>query len=220
MRPGNPARRLPGFFLALSICFPSPQRDRPSTLSPRHRPHNACTSALTSVCCFPGLPAVHNILPNNSIMLMESLALLRDLFLYDVWANRQMIACIASGDPLRLMAHILASERLWWARIQGQAEGLTPWPDLSLEECRELAETMSTIWSNYLGTASEGTLPKKVSYTNSQGTQFHTGIGDILMHVANHSTYHRAQIARALRQEGIAPPRTDYIAYVREGRGG
>lgn len=42
----------------------------------------------------------------------------------------------------------------------------------------------------------------------------------LMQHVANHSTYHRGQIARMMRQLGAAPQATDFHVFVMEGRGG
>ena len=61
-----------------------------------------------------------------------------------------------------------------------------------------------------------GALDAPVAYTNSSGTAFETPLRDILTHVVNHGTHHRAQIALVLREAGIAPPATDYIYFVRE----
>ena len=37
-----------------------------------------------------------------------------------------------------------------------------------------------------------------------------------MLHVVNHSSYHRGQMALLLGQEGKSPPATDYIFYLRE----
>ena len=42
----------------------------------------------------------------------------------------------------------------------------------------------------------------------------------LMQHVANHSTYHRGQIALMMRQLGAAPQATDFHVFVMEGRGG
>ena len=52
-------------------------------------------------------------------------------------------------------------------------------------------------------------------YRNSAGTAFDSRIDDILMHVAVHGAYHRGQVALSLRQEGVRPNPTDYIAFIR-----
>jgi uncharacterized damage-inducible protein DinB len=36
-----------------------------------------------------------------------------------------------------------------------------------------------------------------------------------MIHLVNHSTYHRAQIAILLRQQGFEPVNTDFITYDR-----
>ena len=41
-------------------------------------------------------------------------------------------------------------------------------------------------------------------------------LGPMLQHLANHSTYHRGQIATLLRQLGTKSISTDLIAYHRE----
>lgn len=41
----------------------------------------------------------------------------------------------------------------------------------------------------------------------------------LMQHVANHSTYHRGQIALMMRQLGAVPRATDFHVFVMEGRG-
>src|SRR5690606_21461687 len=55
----------------------------------------------------------------------------------------------------------------------------------------------------------------QLQYVNTKGIAFTNTVRDILFHIINHSTHHRAQVARALRQDGIAPPPSDYIFYKR-----
>ncbi|WP_414711827.1 DinB family protein [Sphingobacterium sp. UBA1498] len=44
---------------------------------------------------------------------------------------------------------------------------------------------------------------------------FHNKVNDILLHVFNHGTYHRAQIASEMRRNGVEPINTDYITFIR-----
>jgi uncharacterized damage-inducible protein DinB len=55
-----------------------------------------------------------------------------------------------------------------------------------------------------------------VKYANPEGGFFENKISDILFHLVNHSTYHRAQIAMQFRLNDIKPPVTDFIAFKRE----
>jgi uncharacterized damage-inducible protein DinB len=54
-----------------------------------------------------------------------------------------------------------------------------------------------------------------VEYKNLSRKEF-LSTRDILTHVAMHGTYHRGQIAAALRAADITPPNTDFITFVRE----
>ncbi len=161
---------------------------------------------------------IDSISLDHSFFVMQTLALLRDLFAYDHWANAFFLDLAVPGDSLRLLAHLFASQRIWWSRIQGEEPGIERLPDLSIGECRALAATMYPLWRDYLADCPEERLLETITYTNFEGVQLSARLADILMQVANHGTYHRGQMARALRQEGITPPRTDYIAYVWEVR--
>jgi|GEM_PF-46799 len=147
---------------------------------------------------------------------MNTLILLRDLFIYDYRANSAFAALPLPEGALRLFGHILGAQRVWWERIRQQPAGATSWPGLSIGECRELMETMHDRWSGYLSEISQEKLGETISYTNLQGNPAEAVPGDILMHVVNHGTYHRGQMAQMLRRHGMNPPRTDYIAYAQE----
>jgi uncharacterized damage-inducible protein DinB len=78
-------------------------------------------------------------------------------------------------------------------------------------------EAVGREWTALLdGLDAEGAA-RAVSYVNSKGEPWTSTAGDILLHVALHSSYHRGQIAMALRDGGEEPPYTDYIHCVRQG---
>ena len=52
-----------------------------------------------------------------------------------------------------------------------------------------------------------------LDYRMSNGTPMRSPLGDILLHVALHGTYHRGQIASRLRAQDLPVPSTDYILY-------
>jgi uncharacterized damage-inducible protein DinB len=55
-----------------------------------------------------------------------------------------------------------------------------------------------------------------IAYKNTRGESFENSVRDILFHINNHSTHHRAQIAARIREAGITPPTSDYIFYRRK----
>jgi uncharacterized damage-inducible protein DinB len=56
-------------------------------------------------------------------------------------------------------------------------------------------------------------LGKMVEYRFMSGHPGANTLQDLLIHVANHSTYHRGQIASMLRQIGTKPPQTHFVLF-------
>src|SRR5262245_32244199 len=149
---------------------------------------------------------------------------LREMFRYEVWASRRLLARLREVRDLdprirKLFAHIQVGLKVWARRIRGEDSRAVPiWPDLTLEECEGLIAENEAAYAGILSVP-EGLLGEKVSYTNQHGLHYQTAIGDILPHVMTHCVYHRGQIALLLRQTGEEPLNTDYITYVREKAG-
>ena len=84
------------------------------------------------------------------------------------------------------------------------------WPSYSYQDCRTCL-----VANTKLLTQISAHLNEKVDYSNSKGVVFSNDVVDILQHLIIHGQHHRAQIALLLRQNGIEPPTTDYIFYIR-----
>ena len=136
------------------------------------------------------------------------------------WADDRVLASLRSAtapDPscLELFAHVLAAEHVWLARLKGETPRHTVWPALSLEACAGLVQANQRELTAYVGALAPSDLARGVTYRNSAGQEFTSTIEDILLHVCLHGSYHRGQIAWALRKGGGVPMATDYIAFVR-----
>ena len=140
------------------------------------------------------------------------------------WANGRALEVVretGEEESRELLAHVLATERVWMARIRtGDSSGLEIWPDLTVEECERLMEENLERYRSFAESVSEEGLRRAVAYRNSSGTEFETPVGEILLHVALHGTYHRGQIARELRRAGEEPVNTDFIQFVRRNETG
>jgi uncharacterized damage-inducible protein DinB len=145
---------------------------------------------------------------------------LENLANYNHWANEQLLAGLehlpepVPGTSLRLLSHIFLAQAIWLSRIQQRTYPGSPFDKLSLPACRQLHIATSPALIA-LTTLSPENLRQLVSYVNTQGSAYETATHDILLHVFNHGTYHRAQIARDLRQQCFTPINTDYITYAR-----
>lgn len=156
---------------------------------------------------------------------MASIELER-LYAHMAWADEQLLTLMNSDRPgmtehaRHLFAHLLSAERVWLLRLRGEDSRVQPvWPDLAIDEMNVLAAVNRAEYARYLDTLTQEDLDVQISYTNQQGRPFQTQVADILIHVALHGSYHRGQIAMAIRSGGGAPVNTDYIAYVRTGGG-
>ncbi len=144
------------------------------------------------------------------------------LFAYGWWANARILSALGSAPgghqkALRPLAHILVAERIWLLRLRGEdTSSVDKSPELSRDECERLADENRRAYAALLAALSDDGLNSPVTYRNFAGTEFHTPVGEILMHVALHGTYHRGQIAVAVREEGGTPAGTDFINFVRE----
>ncbi len=142
------------------------------------------------------------------------------LIRYNHWASGRILDVMQSADAVperavELFSHLLRAQDVWYGRVQktDHAE-LDFWATEPISACAERVEASTQRWQTVLKEYED--LDQSISYTNSKGTPFETPLRDVLTHVVNHGTHHRAQIALVLREADIAPPPTDYIFYLRE----
>jgi len=140
----------------------------------------------------------------------------RRMFRYEEWANREVADGLVKkrtppGNTVALLAHIVAAQELWLDRVQGRPNKIAVWPHWNLDQCVAEARRVMDRWQTALVDLRPEELERQFQYTNSSGEPFTSTVDDTLTHVVLHGTYHRAQIATSLRDEGFAPEYTDYI---------
>lgn len=153
----------------------------------------------------------------------KSPVLILKLFEHLYWADTRFLEALQALEEARLSevrriaSHLIAAERVWLMRLQDEdAVGHPIWPDWSLAELLSAASSVRKEYERFLAGITEAELEREISYTNSSGTAFKNQVADILAHVALHGSYHRGQIANAVRRSGAEPMNTDYITFVRE----
>lgn len=133
------------------------------------------------------------------------------LFRYDDWANREELRALrgsSNARALRLLAHIVGTQWLWYARLRGEPPREAVWPEISLDGCEQSLDLIGSFWMEFV---SDADMNASISYTNSKGEPWTSSVEDILLHVILHGAYHRGQIATVLRGGGEEPAYTDYI---------
>lgn len=148
------------------------------------------------------------------------LATVRKLWAHIAWADETLLRALEAGTPspeiLREYAHILGADEIWLARLEQRASRTPVWPTLPLDEVTTLAQTLHQDYRTFLASLNQQRLEQVIAYTNTAGNSFENSIRDILIHVALHAQYHRGKVNLLLRQAGMAPASTDYIAFLRE----
>lgn len=147
----------------------------------------------------------------------------RWLFAYDRWATRRVLAVLdglepdtwtradAVGDRSlgKVLVHHLGASQRW--RNAFQDTGEEPEPELeplpTIAEVRERWDAEWAIVDAWLPTVTEGFV-----------AHVHQGVPvwQMLVHVVNHGTQHRAEAAALLTDAGRSPGELDMINYAEE----
>lgn len=151
-------------------------------------------------------------------------SLIQSTVAHMLWADARILGLLTSaepstplGEPLRLFSHLIAAERVWLLRLRRQGGAAPPvWPKWSPTQLKAVAQENARDYRQLIDNLADADLEREIEYANSQGVTFRTSTADILTQVLLHGSYHRGQIAMALRAGGVVPVNTDYITFVRE----
>jgi uncharacterized damage-inducible protein DinB len=145
------------------------------------------------------------------------------LYQYNAWSNKRVLNCIKRqtvGDEkiLTIMGHIVAAQFLWLHRIKGlPPPDVKLWGTYTLDQLLVMAEDAGQQWIDFV--ESNDNFDRELTYKNYLNEPYTNNVEMIMIHLVNHSSYHRAQIAMLLRQKGFEPINTDFITYDRVMRG-
>lgn len=160
---------------------------------------------------------------------MTGIEQFRRLFEYEKDAHVRTLqslraaAAAHAGDSdfhkaLELAMHLVAARLMWLHRF-GVRENR---PDSWFPAVRDVAEVetaydaMHAEWSSYLAGVDDAELARTFEYDTANAGRFRSAIGDILIQLFGHSSYHRGQIALLLRRVGAEPAPTDFVFWTRE----
>jgi uncharacterized damage-inducible protein DinB len=152
-----------------------------------------------------------------------------ELFAYDAWANARVFEVAEALTPERLQArlassfpsvrdtlgHLVGAAWIWLRRWRGESPAAPAWTRAELPEIRRQLAIVETDRAAFLAGLTDADFDRPFDYRNLKGEPQHDRLGGTLLHVVNHGTYHRGQVATQLRQLACTPPNTDLIAYLR-----
>jgi len=156
------------------------------------------------------------------------------MFNYHVWANRTLLGHIGSL-PAEVMTrevnssyptiahaftHIYLVDTMWLQVLQGigMQEALEASMPLlaqtqhyTVEQFDQALEQLAERYRALL--AEQPDLEREIVLVNPFATTRSTRLSEMLLHVANHGTYHRGNVSTMLRQLGHPSTMTDYMLY-------
>ena len=162
------------------------------------------------------------------------LANARMLTRYNAWSNRLMydaVAALPAGEAVKerkslfknmvhTLNHNYVIDRIFQAHLEGRPHGYgarnTPeHPPLDeLWRAQQEVDAWYVAWSERVTPAE---LDAAVNFTFAGGGEGRMTRLQILLHLVNHTTYHRGFVADLFYQVPARPPTTDLPVYLREG---
>ena len=156
---------------------------------------------------------------------MADAAQLRRLVAYNQWASEKVLNAIDGmsaeelarpvdayiGSLEKNLQHILLATRVWLARWKGavppslQDRVTTPWPAAYAATHAEFHAFVEPLTDAGAG--------RIVDYKNSKGDPFRMALDQLITHVVNHGTHHRAETGMLLERIGSSPGDMDYVYY-------
>ena len=157
---------------------------------------------------------------------------LTELYAYNGWANARVRNSIRDLDPdvferelgasfgslQGTVAHLVSAQWNWLRRWKGQSAG-QPLPSeafASPEDGNRRWQEVDRALAGFVDGLDDASLQQSIALTTPQGSRYSSRLWRAMLHVVNHSSYHRGQIAAMLRQVGATPQGTDLMLYYRE----
>jgi uncharacterized damage-inducible protein DinB len=152
---------------------------------------------------------------------------------YNAWANKVIfdaVAALPDGEATKERAtlfknmvntlnHIYVVDLIWQAHLQGRDHGIPALNAVLHTSLADLWRAQQEIdawyidWSDALSTAAA---EEAVRFTLIGGNNGEMRRGDIILHVVNHTSYHRGFVADLFYQVPARPPLTDLPVFLRE----
>jgi uncharacterized damage-inducible protein DinB len=150
---------------------------------------------------------------------------------YNAWANKTIFEAVAAlpaseatkerptlfKNMVNTLNHLHVVDLIWQAHIEGRDHGIPALSTVLYTDLTELWRAQQAIdaWYTYWGdTLSEADADKTVLFTLIGGKQGEMRRSEIILHVVNHTSYHRGFVADMFYQIPARPPLTDLPVFL------
>ncbi|WP_316801708.1 DinB family protein [Pedobacter nototheniae] len=144
--------------------------------------------------------------------------MLEEMVNYTQVADERIISVFNSTavdmpEAEKLFSHVLNAQHIWVNRITGEKALYGVW---DIQSKTSFVKMSADNFIQIRTILNDVPLNQMIIYSNSKGDQYQNKVEEVLFHLLNHSTYHRAQIATLFKKAGFTPPITDYIMLKRD----
>ena len=151
---------------------------------------------------------------------------------YKRWADELIFQAIQALPPgevtrerptlfktiLNTLNHIYVVDLVWQAHLEGRKHGISALNAVLHEDVADLWRAQQAVDDWYVALSdslTEQALSEMVKFEFVDGKKGAMSRGEILMHVVNHTTYHRGWVADLFFQIPLRPPTTDLPVFLR-----
>lgn len=152
---------------------------------------------------------------------------------YNFWANKMLCDVIStlseeqqeqhikSSFPSlkKTLAHMWDAESIWWQRLKlvENVQRPSETANRSTSEIVANLQQQNKLWYDWVSAATAAAIDHVFAYQNTKKELFKQPVYQMLLHLFNHSTYHRGQLVTIMRQLGVDKiPPTDFIVWSRK----
>jgi len=164
---------------------------------------------------------------------MSTLRNIRMLMRYTSWANEQLFAAVAAlphgqatkmretvfGNMVHTLNHVYVIDQIWKAHLCGVKHDFTARNTESPPSLANLHEGQTQIdqwFISYADALTNEAYDDFVDFEFVDGGRGRMTRGDILLHIANHTSYHRGFVADMFCQVPQRPPAMDLPVFLRD----
>jgi uncharacterized damage-inducible protein DinB len=145
-------------------------------------------------------------------------------FEFEFWSNTMILnslKILKENDEraILLFSHLLSSHRMWWCRVNKTEMTCTLFQERTLKECETLIAENLKDWTQFLQDKSTEDLEQTIEFMSAwevNPSKRKMTIEDAIIHLINHSSYHRGQIVASIKEKVDKLPLSTYIMYASE----
>ncbi len=169
------------------------------------------------------------------VNLMDVSHYLQLLYDYHYWANNRILIAAAGltaeqlhnqqghswGSIHGILLHMLNAEWIWLRRWHGQSPSAFPSPTdfPTLDAIRDRWAALEPEMRSFVAAQTPHSLQGEVRYTTTLGATYRLSLWQMMVHVPNHGTHHRGELAAMFTALDAAHPEEDWVHYFLEQSG-